>query len=156
MSTCFDSLSVFGVNQSYFRGKLFVTSNLNRTMLDVFRGRIFTQIIIPLPVRLWPNRSWRKATATIRAAVMQHILDACSAKGTLKGADHCLDGIRRQWLIAVFTSRPQFEHVFLVYIECLLYSSFPRRRKSTFKIILPQNNHQNPTKDHNSGNYQAQ
>ena len=62
------------------------------------------------PLFLWPNRSWREATAAIGADIVKHVLDAVGAERALISANPCVRRVRRQVLVAALAVWPQLEH----------------------------------------------
>src|SRR5580765_2336381 len=79
-------------------------------MLDGCAGRIGAEIVAVFPVGLWPDGPRTKASAAIRADIVQDVLDAGTAKGAFKRANHRLRGIRRKSRAAVLASGSQFQH----------------------------------------------
>src|ERR1700722_16124789 len=69
-----------------------------RRVVDWFRdyfggGGEGGQIILVSPLVCWTNGPCAESTATIRAYVVEYVIDACSTERALKGTDHRLKGI---------------------------------------------------------------
>ena len=73
-------------------------------------GRIFTQIIISLPIHCRPDGTRRKAATAIRTDVVQDGFDTVSAKRALIGANTRLRRIGWKGLVTVLAARSQFQH----------------------------------------------
>ena len=84
-------------------------ARIHGTMLDGCAGRIRAEIVATFPILARPDRPGTKTTAAIRADVVQDGLDAGTAEGAFKRADHRVRGIGRKRRFAVLASWPQFE-----------------------------------------------
>ena len=99
-----------------------MNGTINGSVLDLGARRIFAKIVVAFPIPRWPDRSRNESPAAVRANIAQDVVDARRAKRAFIGAYPGLKGGRRQRLVAVFTSRAEFEH-------CLLSREFgPLRR----------------------------
>jgi len=85
-------------------------SIIERSVPDCAARRVFSDEIVPPPIRRWSDWSRNKAAATVWANVEQNLFDTGGAKGAFVAADAGLKRIRRQGLVAVFTSRSEFKH----------------------------------------------
>ena len=83
---------------------------INRSVPDSRARRILAEKIVILPVRRRPDRPRRESSAAIRADIVQDALDAAHAKRAFIGTDSRFERIRRQFLVAVFAGRTEFEH----------------------------------------------
>jgi len=77
---------------------------------DACARGILAEEIVALPVARRPNRSRSEAAATVRTYVVQHLVDACRAKGAFIAADARFQRIGGKGLAAVFAGRSELEH----------------------------------------------
>jgi hypothetical protein len=59
-----------------------------RAVLDYGAGRIRAEIVTAFPVVFRPDRSGAKTSSAIRADIVEDVLDAGTAEGAFKGANH--------------------------------------------------------------------
>lgn len=83
---------------------------LDRPVLDFGACRVLAEEIVAFPVFRRPDWSGNKSATTIRADVLEDVIDASGAERTLVAADARLSRIRRQRLVAVLARRSEFEH----------------------------------------------
>src|SRR6187455_1142038 len=79
-------------------------------MLDYSTCRICAEIVATFLVIDRPNWPGTKTSTTIRADIVQNVLNAVAAKGAFKRANHRVSGVWWKWRVAVLASRSQFEH----------------------------------------------
>ncbi len=91
-------------------GELLVKARIHGTMPDGCACRILAEKVATFPVVVRPDRPGTKASATIRADIVQDVFDAGTAEGAFKRANHCVSGIRRKRRVAVLAYRSQFKH----------------------------------------------
>ena len=87
-----------------------VNCRIDRPVLDFGACRVLTEEIVAFPVFRWPDWSGNKSTTTIRADVLQDVIDTSGAERALVGADARLKRVGRQRLVAVLAGRSEFEH----------------------------------------------
>src|SRR5688572_30837091 len=83
---------------------------IDRPVLDFGACRILAEEIVAFPVFRRPDWSGNKSATTIRADVLDDVIDTSGAERALVGADARLNRIRRQRLVAVLAGRSEFEH----------------------------------------------
>lgn len=103
-------LPVFGCDGSDRSRECRMRRRVNRTMLDLLARRILAQKVVTLPVCRRPDGPGSKAPAAIWTNIVQHAVDAGSAKCTFIAANTCLKRVRGQRRVAVLTAWSQFEH----------------------------------------------
>jgi hypothetical protein len=58
-----------------------------------------------------PDRSRDETTATVRANILQDVIDAVGTEGALIGTDACDSGLRREVAVTEFAIRMKFQHL---------------------------------------------
>ena len=74
-------------------------------------GRLMRDTDARPAIHSWADRSRLKTAATVRADVMQNRFDTGRAECAFVGAYSRFGRINRQVLIAIFTVRPEFQHL---------------------------------------------
>jgi hypothetical protein len=97
------------------RSEFGMCNRIHRPVLNLGPSRMIAEKIVAFPVGRRPDRSLEKAATADRANILQNVIDTICAERTFVGADSRVHSMRRQWLVAIFTGRSQFEHsVFLL------------------------------------------
>jgi len=107
--------SPFWWNCSDGFGELHVKAWIYRTMLDCCACPIRPEIVASFPIMFRPDWPGKKTSAAIRADIVQDVLDASTAEGAFKRANHRRNGIWRKRRVAVLASRSQCEHDMLMF-----------------------------------------
>ena len=74
-------------------------------MFDGAAARICVQRVAAFPIVLWPDRARRKAAAAIGTDIVEDGLNAGTAEGAFKGANHRVRGTGRKRRVAIFAGR---------------------------------------------------
>ena len=74
-------------------------------MLDCCACRIRAEIVTAFPVVLRSDRSGTKASAAIRADIVEDVFDARGTESAFKRANHRVRGIWRKRSVAILASR---------------------------------------------------
>jgi hypothetical protein len=96
-------LSVFGSNRNDRLRKLAVRIDVDRLEDHFCTWRIIGDREPLAPCLGCPDRPRAKPSAAVWANILQNRFDALPAKRTFESANHCLDRVRRQAGIAMFT-----------------------------------------------------
>ena len=105
------------------RGESCVDCRIDRLMFRAAARREGTEVIAVSPIARGSNRSGGKASATIWAHIVQHLIDAGCAKCAFKRTDARFGRIRRKWSGAVLangTQRQRFNDVELLVRQAVL------------------------------------
>ena len=87
-----------------------MNGRINGPMLDIGTRRVLTKEVVAFPVPRRSDWSGYESATAVRADVLQDGIDTRGAKGALVGANACLEGVRRQRLVAVLTGGSELEH----------------------------------------------
>ena len=102
------------------RRKYLMIRVIHRAMFG-FRARgIFTKKIFSFPTLLRPDRPRSEPAPAVGADVVQQMRNAVLTEGAFKTANHRVGGIRRQQLVAMFTTGAKFEHSVVLASETLV------------------------------------
>lgn len=93
------------------RGEARVLRGIDRAVLRLRARGIFSQIIVVLPVARRSRRSRRKASAAVRADVVQHSVDTGCAERALVAADPGAGRVGREGRGAALAGGLQLQHV---------------------------------------------
>src|ERR1043166_959498 len=85
---CLVGLSKFRRNDLERFGKVLMCCRIHGTMFFDFARRMCPKIVAAFPIFLWTDRSRGKTSAAIWTDVSQNLLDAGSAEGAFKAANH--------------------------------------------------------------------
>jgi len=94
----------------HFRNEFGMHFQINRPMLHFRTGRIFAQIIVPLPIPGRPDGARDEPAAAVRADIVQQLFGTRCAKGAFITANARLQRIRWQRFVAMFAGWSEFEH----------------------------------------------
>lgn len=90
------------------KGSMFLW--INGPISDRGSGRIAAEEIVPFPVSRRSYRPRAESASTVRANVLQHVIDAVRAECTFETTNARVQGIRRQCLVAVLAGGAKFKH----------------------------------------------
>jgi hypothetical protein len=68
---------------------------INRPVLDFRTGFVFAKVVVAVPILGWPDRSRHEAAATIRANIIQDVVDTRTTERTFIAAYARLQRIER-------------------------------------------------------------
>ena len=107
------SLALFWREPSHPSEQLAVRCEIHGPMLDRATGWVAQQVRGALPGPRRTNRSRTEIATTVGTDVLDDLGDAACAKRALEAANRRFRRARRERLVTVLTSRPQFQHRFL-------------------------------------------
>ena len=84
---------------------------IDRSVARHRRCRVVVEVVVAPPVGLGSDRAGAEPAATVRADVVEHLLDTASTEGALERTDHGVGGGRREGHGAVLTDRAKLQHV---------------------------------------------
>lgn len=90
------------------KGSMFL--RINGPISDRGSGRIAAEEIVPFPVSRRSYRPRAESASTVRANVLQHLIDTVRAECTFETTNARVQGIRRQCLVAVLAGGAKFKH----------------------------------------------
>jgi hypothetical protein len=86
-----------------FAREVLVLLNLDRAEFHGGRGRVLAKKIVIFEILARPYRAFAETTATVRANILKYRIDTAFAESAFKAADHGINGIGREFTVAVFT-----------------------------------------------------
>ena len=105
-------------------------------MLNFSACRVFTKIVVALPVCFGPYGSGGKSATIIRANIFNNTFHAIRAKGAFVSANSSFQRFGRQRFAAVFANRSELQHLPPFFVQYNLSMKGSRRRQETYHLWL--------------------